>query len=344
MHCLSRSAYTCEIRERRARFAGGFACGDSNKGPGNDGVVDESNDGQEQGPDQEGPTVYKKAAIVRRILEVQSKLKPKNVIDVVFRREFTRDDPDFVRWITCNYKLLSMWCDSIQSGVQARWVHLSIDELWPEPDPITYMTMEDSVKVLRFLVYSWDNDQFVCAQKFLECIRIFNRENQPQDKNTVFCEGYAGTGKSSFVRPFAALARNTGDIGQCDVQNTQFVFCNLPNRRLILGEELHCGTNETTINMLKRILGGETVDTPLKGKNETGTIKKTPVFATGNGWILRPEMDHIHGPALRRRILHLFFPTSNREILSIGNESIPPIYREIDPCAIRVLIDEFNKL
>lgn len=346
VHCIRRNESTCEEYHRRNQFEGCIQCDSTYHGSRQSrrDTGEPTREAQRNGEESRPIFIRKKAVFQQALLELALKKNPQRFEDLVLHPELHRNDLETKRWIIINYKQLINWASEVQEGWTAVTQQSTFDELKVGEDQSQqYMLIDHSVDVLKYLLHQWDEDPFKCKMMFAECVKIFDRANVPPDRNTVFCTGQAGTGKTLFVQAWCDLAKSVGEIGQCDVQNTQFVFCNLPNKRLIKAEELHCGLNIQTVNMLKKILGGQTTETPLKGKNESGTIYKTPVFATGNEWILRPELDPVHGAAMKRRILQINFPPYNKEILLNGGEfngfKCPRIYGAINPNALHIVRD-----
>lgn len=103
--------------------------------------------------------------------------------------------------------------------------------------------------------------------------------------NTILILGESNAGKTVFVsNPLRLLARFVGQIGN-RAANGNFLFSELPNKRLIIMDE--CVWAPEQMEDMKNLLGGEVMKTDKK-YSDLVDIERTPVLLTGNKppWVL----------------------------------------------------------
>lgn len=166
--------------------------------------------------------------------------------------------------------------------------------LYPE-DYSKITTPYESYKVFC----QWCTDQGIeLVNVIQEIVDIMDRK---REKINTFCLiGESNSGKTMVVsNPLKAISRFVGQIGNRG-SNSQFVYQDCPNKRLIVIDE--CVMTREQLEDMKLLLGGEDLKADVKGKMHT-TVGRTPVIMTGNKdlWVLDQSQ---RDPLLNRMVYY----------------------------------------
>lgn len=137
-----------------------------------------------------------------------------------------------------------------------------------------YLSVADSVALL----YEWCAWNSIDKKLLINCLRLVIKERGGK-VNSFYVEGPPNSGKTLlFQTPFKSAIPYWSQPMQIN-STSQFVFCEIPNSRIICIDEAACDPSH--LETLKLLMAGEPADVNVK-HNTAVRVSRTPVIITTN--------------------------------------------------------------
>lgn len=211
----------------------------------------------------------------------------------MWKRVYEVKDPDkmtrnhILAWKRLATKVsCKTWMKNGFDALSAEWIHKPFKDCidWycknMTDDEKKYLNPEISYEIFK----TWTEEQGINMCEFVTNI-VDVMDRKLAKINTICLVGDSNSGKTVFLaNPLKAILKFVGQVGNRG-SNGDFVFMELPNKRLIIMEECVWGPDHT--EDLKLLLGGEIFKVNVKFSGLTD-VDRTPIIITSNKdpWVL----------------------------------------------------------